>query len=343
MDGLEDGPVEPTTPSAGGAPPPPPPPSSSSSAVSVAAARAAAARGAPDVEIGKKLDVFFSQMTSLSITIQQQSVSVAVPFHMSPPQSAGIRSTDRTPRNAPREAQKDARDAIVALVRPTILPDATLTNVVVGRGSPSEIIMVTEAILKAGNVSLAPTDAAGVRSMMFGLGIGIDCAGYVRQAAILAGLLSPSSRGTPTIGDDDLSNLPSRGFHLVVDYRTARVGDIFVLGPRVGQTSDAIGHRAIVSSQHVAVPGEVPSQLAAQLGATTGPIHVFQVDSSWGAGGVAANGGVRRQTWLYAESTGKWAWQPPVEPPPQSYKVTETPYGHVFGTGGFGLYRGRGR
>jgi hypothetical protein len=294
------------------------------------------------------LNAFFERMTSLSITLQQQTISVAVPFHMSrvsPPQPEGARPPHdvRPTVRPPPDAQTAARNAIVALVRPSILPDATLTNVVVGRGSLSEIQLVTETILKAGRVSPFPTDAAGVRSMMFRLGIGIDCAGYVRQAAMLAGLLSPSSPGTPAIANDNLSNLPSRGFRLVTDYQTVRVGDIFVLGPKVGQTADSIGHRAIVSSEHVTAPSDLPSQLASQLGASTGLIHVLEVDSSWGAGGIPQNGGVRRQTWWYAESTGKWAWQFPVEPSPQPYQATDTPYGHVFGTGGFGLYRAPGR
>lgn len=329
MDGLEDGPAEPTTPPAGGAPPPPPPPSSSSSAVSVAAARAAAAQDKNEVNVVTAMANLYKSMTTLSFVLGGQEVQVAVPFRMNHPPSV--------PNNA-----HDRANAIAKLVQPNVLVSETVSLVVAGRGAPAQIQSVTQALLDAGKVSPAPTDAAGVRRMMFRLGIGVDCAGYVMQAAVSAHLLPPYSPNARSILDDNLSNLPSRGFQRVNDYGTARPGDIFVLGPQVGQTSSDIGHRAIVFSQHVAAPTEVPSAIAAQLGANTGPIHVFQVDSSWGAGGVAQNGGVRRQTWLYGESTGKWAWQLPIGPPPPSYNVTNTPYGHAFGTGGFGLYRASG-
>jgi hypothetical protein len=340
---LEDGPAEPTTPPAGG-PPPPPPPSSSSSAVSVAAARAAAAQDQNEVNVVTALANLYKSMTALSFVLGGQEVQVAVPFHMNPvPPTVPPPRAGRANDAGERVLQGDARDranVIATLVQPKVLVSETVSLVVAGRGAPAQIQLVTQALLDAGKFSPAPTDAAGVRSMMFRLGIGVDCAGYVMQAAVTAHLLPPYSN-TRSILDDNLSNLPSRGFHRVNDYGTARPGDIFVLGPQGGQTSNTIGHRAIVFSQHVAVPAEVPSTIAAQLGASAGPIHVFQVDSSWGAGGVPQNGGVRRQTWLYGESTGKWAWQPPMEPSPQPYKVTNTPYEHAFGTGGFGLYRGR--
>jgi hypothetical protein len=310
--------------------------------VSVAAARAAAAQDKDEVNVVNALTSLYKTMTALSFVLGGQEVQVAVPFHMNPPPPNVRTASAARGRVLPNDGQ-DRANAIAKLVQPKILVSETVSIVVAGRGTPAQIQSVTQAILDAGKVSPAPTDAAGVRKMMFQLGIGVDCAGYVMQAAVAAHMLPPCSPNTRSILDDNLSNLPSHGFHRVNDYGTARPGDIFVLGPQVGQNSNDIGHRAIVFSQHVAVPAEVPSAVATQLGADTGPIHVFQVDSSWGAGGVAQNGGVRRQTWWYGESTGKWAWQRAVESTPQPYKVTDTPYDHAFGTGGFGLYRGTAR
>ncbi len=54
------------------------------------------------------------------------------------------------------------------------------------------------------------------------------------------------------------------------------------------------------------VPDEVVGLPAGFL--QGGPVHVFEVDSSWGAGGRAPLGGVAREIWLFNESTKTWGY-----------------------------------
>jgi len=215
-------------------------------------------------------------------------------------------------------------------------PGGAADLVAEGRGTPAQIRAAAERLVGTDG----PLDSAGLRELMFDHSIGIDCAAYVRQAAIAAHLLPEDGN----VANDDLSapSLRARGFALVPDCRTARPGDIFVLGPRLDGSDQGIQHRAIVYSHQVLPPDQVPSEVASRLGSPAGAVHVFQVDSSWGAGHQAQNGGVRRETWWYGESTGTWAWQPPA-PGAWSYGVASGPYGHVFGTSLFGLFRAQRR
>jgi hypothetical protein len=297
LDGSNENPLEPIASPAAPPPPPPPPPPA---AASIAAARAAALAAGGDRQVQQALDGFFHQMSALTVAVDGQNIVASVPFRMAPPGGAS--------------------NAVEA-----------------GRGTLVQIRVATEKLISGGDPSERPRDGAGLRQFMFLHSIGIDCAGYVRQAAIAAHLLP----GDGMITNDDLSgqSLRARGFALLPDCRTARPGDIFVLGPRLDGSED-IGHRAIVYSHGVSPPSEVPPQVAAQLGSPAGAVHVFQVDSSWGASHTAQNGGVRRETWWYGESTGQWAWQPPV-PGARSYSVAAGPYGHVFGTSSYGLFRAR--
>jgi len=215
-------------------------------------------------------------------------------------------------------------------------PGGAATLVQEGRGTPAQIRAATRELLGANS----PHDSASLRQLMFDHAIGIDCAGYVRQAAIAARLLPDDAN----IANDSLSaaSLQARGFALVADCRAARPGDIFVLGPRMDGSEPGIQHRAIVYLHTVVPPEAIPPELASKLGSPGGAVHRFQVDSSWGAGGRAESGGVRRETWWYGEATGQWAWQPPV-PQASSYSSAAGPYGHAFGTNIFGLFRARSR
>jgi hypothetical protein len=296
LDGSnEDLPAPAATPAA---PPPPPPPPT---AASIAAARAAALAVGRDRQVQQALDGFFRQWSALTVTVQGQALTTSVPFHM---------------------AHRGEGAGLVAAGRGTLVDIRHATNALIDN-------------IQSRDSSQIPHDSVSLRQLMFSNRIGIDCAGYVRQAAIAARLFGDDGQ----IADDDLSptKLAAHGFALVPDHRTARPGDIFVLGPTIGQL-EAVGHRAIVYSHEVSPRDQVPSDVATQLGYPAGAVHVFQVDSSWGASKSAQNGGVRRETWWYGEATGLWAWQRPA-PSPQPYVVTSTPYGHAFGTGGFGLYR----
>jgi len=302
LNGLQDA-VAPDAAQPNAAPPPPPPPPAppAPSAASIAAMRVATAEASRDTAVQQALDAFYSRMSGMEVQINRQTVTVAVPFAMS----------------------GRAHGAATAFQG--------------GRGRLQDILAATQALLQSkANGRNAPATGADVRQIMFANGIGVDCAGYVWQAAIAAKLLTYDGQIT---GENlAVPSLVRRGFQRVSDFTTARPGDIFVLGPRLDGSED-IGHRAIVYSKSVAPPSEVPPQIASRLGAPLGTVHVFQVDSSWGAGGDAQSGGVRRQTWWYGESTGQWAWQLAIPSSPRPYRVGDGPYGHVFGTVQTGLYR----
>ena len=71
---------------------------------------------------------------------------------------------------------------------------------------------------------------------------------------------------------------------------------------------------------------------------TPGPHYVIAVDSSWGAGRHGASyGGMRRDTWIYDESTKKWAWMDPHVSPPTFTVNDDGPSDDRF----HGAYRAR--
>jgi hypothetical protein len=268
----------------------------------VAAARTAAAAAQRDGNVQAALQAFLVQATTLTVSVRGHPVTVSIPFQMVHPDE----------------------------VAPTLVQ--------AGRGTLTQIRQLTEKLLQDPKFdSNFPRDSVGLRAKMFELHIGLDCAGYVRRAAVAAGVMSDDGR----IAFDDLNpeSMNRHGFALVAGYEQARPGDIFVLAGRPDGTG--IGHRAIVYSRHVATADEVPADVAAKLGAAAGPVHVFEVDSSWGAYQQAQLGGVRRETWWYGTATQQWAWESSVPGKP-GRSVGVGPYGHYVGTNGYGLYRSAG-
>ncbi len=88
----------------------------------------------------------------------------------------------------------------------------------------------------------------------------------------------------------------------------ARPGDVFVL-----DDSTDVGHRAVVYSNVTCDPAKL-NALASHYGAgvtafaTPGPVRMMEVDASWSAGRFGAEwGGIRRDTWLYNETSHQWA------------------------------------
>jgi hypothetical protein len=299
--GVDDPHAPVATPARGGPPPQPGGASgtSPSTAASVAAARTAAAAAQRDGNVQAALQAFFARATTLTVSVRGNPVTVSVPFRMV---HAG-------------EVPPPPVDA--------------------GRGTLAQIQERMQSLLQSAKFnSNLPGDSVTLRALMFELNVGLDCAGYVRQAAIAAGVMSDDGRGA----FDDLNpeSMKRHGFALVPSYEQARPGDIFVLAGRPDGTG--IGHRAIVYSSHVATADEVPADIAAKLGSPAGAVHIIEVDSSWGAYRQAARGGVRRETWWYGSSTGQWAWQSSVPGQP-GLAVGVGPYGHYVGTQGYGLYR----
>ena len=193
-----------------------------------------------------------------------------------------------------------------------------MENACVGRPTPEQLVKVTQALIDAGKLKLesGATTEERIRNMQNTWGIGMDCAGYVREAAIAvhgdsAQVLVGGKRGENRYGAIDRL-LQTRAFKKIdiSDIRSIRTGDIIHL--EVGQ----IGHNAIVQNHEVLTPS-MRAKLSARYPNDPklanflngeGPIHVLSVDSSWGISWGVEHGGFRRDTWIYDESAEKKKW-----------------------------------
>jgi hypothetical protein len=236
-----------------------------------------------------------------------------------------------------------------------------------GRGSPGDVQKVTQALIDAGQLpdrgGPIKTDQDRVRELMWHFGIGMDCAGYVSQAAPLAAGKSAAGLGTANVTD------PSQLFGALTlkgnpkwapvpqtpgGPLDAQPGDVIQLNSR----DEPVGHFVVVYDHSVLDAAGEKALLGQSKGdpgladfmSGGGKIDSYQVDSSWGAGGdwSFAGGGVNRQTWLYNETTQQWgifnqdqgridAPGTPYngDPAPADFTPTDGPYDHDLG----GVYR----
>ena len=140
--------------------------------------------------------------------------------------------------------------------------------------------------------------------MMFDYGIGLDCAGYTQQAFQASRGLSPAQANMKDLVTEDLTNLRAKGF-VRIAASDARSGDILSLGPpRPGDT----GHRIIVNDTWIASDNELADfRHDGIAGFEAGHVTTLQVESSWGAGGDPARGGVAQDVLWHDDVSGKWA------------------------------------
>lgn len=187
-----------------------------------------------------------------------------------------------------------------------------------GRGTPTDVVKVTQALIDAGKLTPGPQPLdERIRNMQWEWGVGLDCAGYAQQALLAAHPgASPSTLGLKERWNENLSSLGHNSAFTKVGPAASRPGDIVTL-----ENPGDVGHIGIVSSR-VAVDAPRARALARQMGsgvasflAGTGPFHELVIDSSWGAGPTGGwYGGVRQETWLYDEGSGRWAcWRPQLE------------------------------
>jgi len=177
---------------------------------------------------------------------------------------------------------------------------STIGRVVSGKGTPEQVQKVTQALIDAGALRdfAGDTPEKSIRGMMFHYGIGNDCSGYTYQA-------HASVKGARFDPDVAPGRLVSR------DARDARPGDIMRLIAANGARGAGSGHKVIVYSHEVRPAGSPPPRVPNRPevpGSFTagGPVHVFELDSSWGGGPRADFGGVERHVWLLNAKTGKW-------------------------------------
>ncbi len=229
-------------------------------------------------------------------------VTIALPFRMS--------TNPPSPAEAKKAILFDLPPAVAKALGPAI--DA----VVWGRGTPEQCAQVAQALLDAAWVPTAQLGPEKLRGVLESYGIGLDCAGYAQQAAMKAvGLdpMKPADRAkfgfAPYIGNESMAGVPTSSKFTKITPADAKPGDIVSLGPPAYEN---IGHSLVVASNKELSETQKTKLLAANppdkngpgndFVAGAGPLRAIQVDSSWG-GGV----GVARVTWLYDESTKKWA------------------------------------
>ena len=222
--------------------------------------------------------------------------------------------------------------ALIAICKGARAPDPG--NCLMGCPSAHELVQVTQALIDAGRLPPGPGDlTARIKTMQWQWGIGIDCTDYTIGAAMKVAGKSANDLGV--VPGTDFFRSPDSDPRLTrVGLAAVKVGDVFCLDsvPEPGKPRD-VGHRAMVYSHTVSAPADGAS-LAARFGSAAtgflkgGPVHVIEVDSSVGAGQLGSpNGGVRRDTWLYNESSRGWARFAPNDPVVGSPNFDITPHG----------------
>jgi hypothetical protein len=230
--------------------------------------------------------------------------------------------------------QKAANEHASALAAICAKAHVDATSSLGGYPTPSQLTKVTQALIDAGKLQSGPEDVATrIKAMQWSWGIGVDCTDYALGAATKASGIKPPGA---QMGTDYFQNPANKPFLRSVKLADVRPGDVFSLA---SPDPKEAGHRAVVYSASVCAP-ERAALLSrtypdAQRYLAGGPVRMFEVDSSWGAGRFGSpSGGVRRDTWLYNESTQTWAELRPAFDPSRSSPIfnvtTDGPHGEIL-------------
>jgi hypothetical protein len=277
--------------------------------------------------IRSRLDAFRAAATPTYHT-PEGDATVSAPFRMQggypAHEAAVVQSTEATLR---------------AVAKSLGMSNGDVTMIKAGRATPAQVQRLTQGLIDAGKLPPPCGDLslrARVRQMMFDHGIGLDCAGYARQAFLAA---HPGASGVrwraPT--NEDLSGLAARGLvHLSMS--DAQAGDLIVLKP---PTAREFGHTLIVYDARPATPADIArlstigemDAVVARI-ASSPLVHVFVVDASWGCNCKAAEGGVEQRTWFEDRVSGQWV---SLEDN-RHFSVSNSPYAHPVD----GVYRAPG-
>jgi hypothetical protein len=276
--------------------------------------------------IQSRLDAFRATATPIYHT-PEGDAKVAAPFRLEggypAHEAAVVQSTQATLR---------------AVAKSIGMSDGEVAVIKAGRATPAQVQRLTQGLLDAGRLP-PPTGnltlEGRVRQMMFDHGIGLDCAGYARQAFIAA---HPGASGVHWRApvNENLSGLAARGLvHLSMS--DAQTGDLVVLK---ASKAEAYGHTLIVYDAHPATPADIhllrpiaTDPLVAVI-ARSPLLRVLVVDASWGCQGEAARGGVQQRTWFEDPVSGQWLSLEPGK----EYSVGSLPYAHPVD----GVYRAPG-
>lgn len=215
-----------------------------------------------------------------------------------------------------------------------------------GKPSAAQLKMVTDALIKTGQFEEAKkkhpglSDAETIRMMQWDHGVGIDCAGYVSQAFVGVHGGTRGKYGLQQVNDESLMYLKGNRNFTQVKPHEIKPGDLIALDkPKPGD----VGHTVLVRNHHLATNEERNSWVHLDDGFAkrSDKIHVYEVDASWGAGASGdLAGGLQRRTWLYNETTGKWALTWPESDGSLEVRTSNMngPYDHPMN----GIYRPKG-
>ena len=259
-----------------------------------------------DTAVQKRMDSFFNRAVPTyrlpAGPGKAIEVAVATPFRMVGPTRAPANSDDAMLRSVVTEvAVRQNATELSTIAGKAGIDPGSLSAIKVGRGTPSQVHALTQALIDAQKLPAArdgESNTVRVRRMMCDYGIGFDCAGYTQQALLAAHGIARAQAGLdPAITNESLSNLSPAHFTRVAP-EDARAGDVLALGPPDPLN---VGHRVIVFDRHDASAEEVARFCGSHGGGSLdkGHLTVLSVDSSYGSGAHPANGGVQRQTWLY--------------------------------------------
>jgi hypothetical protein len=182
-----------------------------------------------------------------------------------------------------------------------------------GRASPEEIELLTKALIAKGLMKDVEakfpnmTKSQQVEKLQWEHGVGVDCAGYVQQAFLDVHGGRRSDYGFDSLGNENLYDLRGNRKFAKVDPEHARSGDLLILKP---PKHERAGHTVLIRDRREWSAAEKAAASDPQgFAGKSDVVHVFEVDASFGAGvtGDVDKGGVQRRTWLYNETTKKWA------------------------------------
>lgn len=231
---------------------------------------------------------------------------------------------------------KDASENVFSILARAKLPP-WLAAASAGRGTPSDLVKLTQALIDAGKLppGSPATLADRIRKMQWEWGVGFDCAGYAQQALFAAhpGATADTLHLRERV-NEDLSSLGANRAFAKVAPEAARPGDVVTL-----ENPTDVGHIAIVHAS-AAIDAARADALSQKMGpackaflAGGGPFRELAVDSSWSAGADGDwCGGVRQETWLYDQSSKRWACWRPEHGVPGSWRleITSGPCGETL-------------
>jgi hypothetical protein len=274
--------------------------------------------------VGAKLDELQATLKG-PYTVMHQTVESGAQFRM-----VGGYNQARV------SATSDDERLLVKVAGKVGLSASDVVSLQAGRGDPRALVKLTQGLIDAGQILGGPDKplAARIHDVQWRFAVGLDCAGYVyRAVAAIHG--DPAKLGLKETLNENFTGLPQNGHFAHKEPVDAKAGDVLVLAG--DGTMSNPGHNLIVRSHSMASAAKEPvgkhwKAAADFVGTRSADIHMFEVDSSFGAGATGdPHGGVRRDVLLYDAATKNWCTCRDTDPPVAS--VGPIPYDEVALTG----------